>query len=96
MNYLDSLAGRIREELAPDLRPEAREDELYRLYALLVLVMGHRCTLENVHDAWSTWMTGDRPEHKALVPFDQLSHEAQLKDMPYLTAIHRVAASSRR
>lgn len=96
MNYLDSLAGRIREQLAPDLRPETREDELYRLYALLALVVGHRCTLENVHDAWSTWMTADQPEHKALIPFDQLSREAQLKDMPYLTAIHRVAASSRR
>jgi hypothetical protein len=96
MNYLDSLADQIRQELDPDLRPEARGDELFRLYALLVLVAGQHCTMENVHDAWSTWMAAEDPEHEALIPFGQLSREAQLKDMPYLSAIHLVASASHR
>jgi len=96
MNYLDSLADQIRQELDPDLRPKTRGDELYRLYALLVLVAGQRCTLENVHDAWSTWTAAEDPEHEALIPFDQLSRKAQLKDTPYLSAIHLVASRSHR
>lgn len=96
MNYLDSLADQIRQELDPDLRPEARGAELFRLYALLVLVAGQQCTLENVHDAWSTWTAAEDPEHEALIPFGQLSREAQLKDTPYLSAIHRVALASHR
>lgn len=95
MNYLDSVADRIRRELPPALRPEARGDELYRLYALLALVMGQNCTLENVHDAWSTWMAAEDPDHDALIPFGQLSQEAQLKDTPYLMAIHQVTSTYR-
>jgi hypothetical protein len=91
MNYLDSLAEEIREGLDPGLRPKARSVELYRLYALLALVAGQRCTLENVHDAWSTWIAAEDPEHEALVPFNQLSKEAQLKDEPYLRAVRLVA-----
>ncbi len=35
MNYLDEIAAQVKDELAPDLRPEDRAQELYRLYALL-------------------------------------------------------------
>jgi hypothetical protein len=91
MNYLESVAKRVQEQIAPNLRPKTRDEELYRVYALLALVRGRQCTLENVHDAWSAWMTGDQPDHDALVPFNLLSQEAQLKDAPYLAAIQRVA-----
>ncbi len=50
------------------------------------------CTLRNVHDAWSTWMTAAEPNHDALVPFELLSQTAQKKDAPYLAAIVRVAS----
>jgi hypothetical protein len=92
MNYLDAIAEQVRDELAPDMRPEDRAQELYRLYALLVLVKSVDCTLRDVHDAWATWMTAAEPEHDALVPFDLLSHAAQKKDAPYLAAIVRVAS----
>jgi hypothetical protein len=91
MNYVDAAAERVKRELAPDLRPGERGEELYRLYGLLVLVKGQECTLEDVHDAWSTWMTIEQPDHDALVPFDDLSLEAQEKDRPYLSAIKRAA-----
>jgi hypothetical protein len=91
MNYLDQVALRVERELQDDLRPDARAEELYRVYALLVLVRGAECSLSDVHDAWSTWMAAERPEHPALVPFPALSSEAQEKDRPYLSAIHRVA-----
>lgn len=91
MNYLDRIAHRVGQELAPDLRPDARAEELYRVYALLVLVRGMDCSLQDVHDAWSTWMAADRPEHPALIPFYELTTDAQQKDRPYLHVIHRVA-----
>lgn len=91
MNYLDSTAQRVEREIAPSLRPEERSGDLYRLYGLLVLIKGIDCTLQDVHDAWSTWMTTDQPDHDALVPFDELSPEAQEKDRPYLAAIKRAA-----
>lgn len=91
MNYLDRVAHRVEQELKANLRPDTRADELYRLYALLVLVRGTKCSLQDVHDAWSTWMAADRPEHPALIPFDELTTEAQQKDRPYLRAIRHVA-----
>jgi hypothetical protein len=92
MNYLEAAAQRVEQEIALNLRPEERSQDLYRLYALLVLVKGVDCTLRDVHNAWSTWMTSERPDHHALVPFDKLSAEAQGKDRPYLAAIQRAAA----
>lgn len=91
MNYLDAAAQRVKQELAPDLRPEIRADELYRLYGLLTLIKGADCSLRDVHDAWSAWMTAQRPDHDALIPFDELSPELQKKDRPYLMAILRAS-----
>lgn len=95
MNYLDATARRVEHEIAPNLRPEERGADLYRLYGLLVLVKGVDCTLEDVHNAWSAWMTTDEPDHDALVPFEELSPETREKDRPYLNAIRRAAAGKR-
>lgn len=94
MNYLDAAAQQIKDELATDLWPAKRREDLFRLYGLLMLVKGVRCTLEDVHDAWSTWMVVEHPDHDALVPFCDLSRDVQEEDRPYLEAIQRAAESS--
>lgn len=93
MNYLDVVADRVRDELAPSLRPDADGAALYRLYALLVLAKGNRTTLKDVHDAWSTWMAPRQPDHAALIPFTDLTDDQQEQDRPYLEAILRVASA---
>lgn len=65
--------------------------ELLRLYSLLVLTEGVNTTLEHVHDAWALWRMFTRPEHVALVPFDQLTPEVQALDQEFVDAIHKVA-----
>lgn len=91
MNYIDSLARQIEQELLPEQRPDDYSAELYRLYGLLVLLKGDSCTLENVHDAWSVWMSPQQPTHRALIPFSNLTKEQQEQDRPYLEAIQQVA-----
>lgn len=91
MNYIDDLALKIEHELPVQLRPDDHSTELYRLYGLLVLLKGEHCTLQDVHDAWSAWMTPQQPHHKALIPFPNLTAEQQEQDRPYLDAIQRVA-----
>jgi len=93
MNYLDQLAEEIEYQLLPKHRPPDHAIELYRLYALLALVRGRQTTLENVHDAWSTWMCPQEPDHPSLVPFADLEADQQEQDRPYLEAILRACAS---
>lgn len=91
MTYVEDLAAAIREELAPDDRPSSRGDELFRLYALLALVSGADTTLEDVHNAWSVWMSESDPDHPSLVPFNSLTPAMQAQDRPFQEAIVRVA-----
>ncbi len=95
MTYIDQIASEIEEALPPDRRPESHAQELYRLYALLVLMRGERVTLEDVHDAWSTWMTAQQPTHPALKPFGELSRHAQREDEPYAEAVREVSRNRR-
>ena len=91
MTYVDDLAAAVRAELAAEDRPSSRGDELFRLYALLALVSGTETTLEDVHDAWSVWMSASDPEHPSLVPFGSLPASTQAQDRPFQEAIVRVA-----
>ena len=91
MTYIDQIGDSIRAELPPEARPDEHAIELYRLYALLVLVRGKETTLRNVHDAWSTWMTAYDPAHASLRPFHQLDLDTRDEDHPYLAAIQAVA-----
>lgn len=90
MNYIDKIADRINAKTDTDpLTDEWRP--LYRLYAVLVLVKGTGTTLEDVHDAWAAFTAGTRPDHRSLIPFDELTEEVQVLDAPYRDAIHAVA-----
>lgn len=88
-NYAERTYTALAKQL-PDLEPA-----LLRLYALLVLVRGDATTLADVHDAWALWQTMTCPDHRSLVPFDQLSPQVQELDRPYVEAIHRTATRER-
>lgn len=91
MNYLSELADAIRAEVPQNLLPEEDSDLLFLLYAVLLLAKGVSVTTEDVHNAWSAWMTSLGQEHRSLVPFAQLSAETQAEDTPFVEAIRLVA-----
>lgn len=93
LNYIDRIAHLICVEIEPDIRPTDRANELYRLYALLVLVKGEATTLVDVHDAWSVWMLPQDSTHSSLLPFEELDEQTRREDTPFVEAIHRVANS---
>lgn len=89
--YLDEKAKEIEEALSPDDRPKEHAKALYRLYALLALTKGKDTTLEDVHDAWSTWTLDFDPDDDAIRPLDELEKFRHAYDEPYLEAIHKVS-----
>jgi hypothetical protein len=91
MNYIDEIAVQIAQALDDPSPPQA-DMALYRIYALLALTTGIHTTLENVHDAWSAWEACLVPDHRSIVPFDQLTTEVQELDRKYANAIRMVAA----
>jgi hypothetical protein len=91
LSYVDEVAEAIRTHVASDRLPDADTKALFRLYAVLAFAKGEAVTLEDVHDAWSAWMSGRDPDHASLKPFDELSPDVQASDEPYLAAIHAVA-----
>jgi hypothetical protein len=64
--------------------------ELIELYALLVVSLGTDAGLSDVHDAWSIWQNRKRPDHRSIIPFNELKSEVQEMDRKYVEAIHRV------
>lgn len=92
MSYLDDLASLVKDALPSQVGIPEDSDQLFVLYALLVRVRGEATTDRDVHDAWSAWMTTKDPGHEALVPFEQLSPEAQRQDTPFAEAIRVVAS----
>jgi hypothetical protein len=40
-----------------------------------------------VHDAWSVWRNKTDPDHRSLIPFDDLTPEVQQLDSKYREAI---------
>ena len=86
MNYIQEVANAIRANVSPDIIPED-SDDLFRLYALLLLSKRESTDLEDIHTAWATWMSGVNPEHESLRPFSELSEDVQSQDKPYLDAV---------
>lgn len=89
-NYLDKIAERIYWLCEPN-EMYINDRELYRIYAVLCLAKGTEVTIEDVHHAWAAWTAGLRPQHKSLVPFNELTKEVQELDRKYMEAIHVVA-----
>lgn len=90
MNYIDDLAVRIHQAAEPDAPPH-EDILLYRIYAVLALAKGEKVTAEDVHNAWAVWAAEYDPQHRALVPFDELPPRIRELDGPYVAAIHAVA-----
>lgn len=84
-NYLAEVVDKLGDEL------DDCDDELLRIYAVLALTKGEDTTAEDVHDAWSAWKLAKDPDHKSLVPFDDLDSDTKALDDKYVEAIHRVS-----
>ncbi|MBJ7607715.1 MAG: hypothetical protein JF885_15645 [Candidatus Dormibacteraeota bacterium] len=91
-SYLQQLAAEIEAEVDPDLVPRGDTTWLWRIYAVLVRAKGVDVQASDVHDAWTAWALAEKPDHGALLPFDELAPSAQAKDEPYVLALRRVAA----
>ena len=87
MNYVDVLARDIYRRTGETDEPSEKDMLLYRMYALLGLVVGADVTNEHVHDAWAAWTATYRPDHHSLVPFDALAPDVQDLDALYRDAI---------
>lgn len=85
MNYLTPVIDRLTDLL--DDCPA----ELIDLYSLLVVTKGKQTTLEDVHEAWGIWKNRIKPDHKSLVPFNELTFEVQELDRKYMEAIHEAS-----
>lgn len=92
-NYIRTIAIRIRREFSADELPKEGLDYLFDIYALLALSKGTAVTIEDVHNAWSTWATAYDPSNKSLAPFDKLTDEVKQLDEPFRAVISKVAES---
>jgi hypothetical protein len=92
MNYMESLAQRIRDSLDPDLVPEGDTDSLFLSYAVLAKTKGDTVTNADVHDAWVAWMTSIDPAHESLIPYEELPADTRTEDSPFAAAIRSVSA----
>jgi hypothetical protein len=91
LSYVDELADEIRRRVPPELVPRGDTAPLFRTYAVLAMAKGEAVELEDVHNAWAAWMSGQDPTHRSLKPLSELSDEVQRADEPYLEAIRAVA-----
>ncbi|QBI53441.1 DUF7701 domain-containing protein [Streptomonospora litoralis] len=87
--YVDH-ARHLLTQRHPDL---ADEPVLLDHYALLVHAKAGATTPGDVHDAWSLWRSRSRPDHRSIIPFNQLAHDVQRLDQPYVDAIRAAAAA---
>lgn len=93
MNYVETATRALHDALrAQGKNPaDCLTPDLQQLYVLLVLTRGINTTLADVHDAWACARALTRPDHKDLVPFDQLSDDVAAWDQPFMDAIHAAA-----
>ncbi len=90
MSYLRDLAEEIRSELPHKLVPDDADD-LFLVYAVLVLVKGKDVTAEDVHNAWVAWMEIRGEHHESMMRFADLARGVRAEDDPFVTAIRTVA-----
>lgn len=94
MNYIEELAKAIEAEIPDDLLPSGDTRLLFLLYALLARAKGEKVAPEDVHDAWTVWMTEQGQKHEALVKYSQLDPPTRAEDDPFVSAIRRVTGAS--
>lgn len=90
MSYLDPVRDALAAQL-PGLHPD-----LLDLYTLLALTQGEQVTSEHVHDAWALWTRRTRPNHEALVPFEELPPGVGELDEVYVEAVKTVVRNRAR
>jgi hypothetical protein len=90
MNYLEAIAERIQRALPDGTLPEDAE-ALLLTYAVLARAKGTATTAEDVHDAWTAWMSARGEQHESMRPFSDLPAETKREDEPFVRAIHVAA-----
>lgn len=102
MSYATFVTSRLSDMLHPETMKPGDGATLMRMYAVLVFAKGENVTLEDVHDVWSLWKTGEgwtygEVKNNAakvtpyLVPFADITDEIAAYDQPYVDAIKQVA-----
>jgi hypothetical protein len=91
MTYLDEIATDIRKVVPTDALPDAETSNLFRLYAVLLLVKGEAVTREDVHNVWVAWMEGNGDVHESMVPYDELPPSTKDEDSVFVAAIRHIA-----
>jgi hypothetical protein len=87
MNYLERLAAEIERRVPEDRLPDGDTRQLFLMYAVLARAKGDAVAAEDVHDAWTAWMTLSDAGHDALVEYDRLDAETRGEDDVFLEAI---------
>ncbi|WP_445442620.1 DUF7701 domain-containing protein [Clavibacter sp. km1a] len=87
INYLEQIAGNIRERVAPNELPDENTRLLFRMYAVLLLAKGESVTAADVHNAWVAWMCSVNSAHESIVPYEDLAEDVASSDQPYVDAI---------
>jgi len=90
MSYLESLAREIRREAGTNAG--GADEDLFLVYAVLLLAKGRHVTAEDVHNAWVAWKEMHGATHESMVPFADLDAQTQAEDSPFVAAIRRVAS----
>lgn len=89
MSYIKKLADCIKSFVPKKDLPGEETNSLFLIYAVLALAKGEYVTAEDVHNAWSAWMTAKDENHESIKEFSELSQETKNQDEPYVQAIHR-------
>lgn len=95
MNYISGLAERIKQDIPESALPATDVELLFLLYAVLLLAKGTAVESEDVHNAWTAWMTACGEQHESMVPFADLPESVKREDEVFLRAIRRVAVDLR-
>jgi hypothetical protein len=91
MSYIDDIAHAIRQKMSDADVPAEPANDLFLIYAVLLLTKWEQVTNQDVHNAWVAWMAMRRETHEAMVPFDELSPNTQSEDSPFTIAIRKTA-----
>ena len=91
MNYIERDAELIRQQIPDGTEIPPQSEALFRTYAVLMRAKGTNTCCEDVHDAWTAWISETDSDHEAARPFDQLDAETRSADAPFLQAIIQAA-----